>query len=115
MPARLLRIALWLAAIAILFGFVAHSVRGFHPTRRQTPAETALVERASWIAQGALPYAEGDPAGTDAMPGLPFVLAGLIKMFDREPWELRFVSALVSLATTENSTAHHGMSRLATK
>jgi hypothetical protein len=94
---------------AFLFGvsalaLVAHLVVGIRLMTRHDvldPIEVSVLEHAGRMAQGGALYSE--PARTDEpslMPGFPFAVSALVRMFDADLWEPRLVAILASLLLT---------------
>lgn len=98
MPGRILRITLWLASVLAVVGYIVLAARGLPSPHPRDPLEIAILEHATRLAHGQAMYC--DPARTPApelMPGFPFVVSGLVRMFEADPWEPRFVDLLATL------------------
>jgi hypothetical protein len=95
---RILRIALWLVSALTVAGYVVLAASGLGNPRPSDPLEIAILEHATRLAQGQPLYLDSSAAPTtELMPGFPFVVSGLIRMFEPGLWEARLLDLLVTL------------------
>jgi hypothetical protein len=94
---RTLHILLWLASALAVAGFVAFAWRTLAGGAPANPLEAMMLDHASRMAQGQSPYVDSGTSGVSLMPVFPFVVSGLVRMFDAQLWEPRLVSLLAIL------------------
>lgn len=98
MSERILRISLWLASAVTVAGYVLLASVGLSRTHPKDPLEVAILEHATRLAAGQPMFVDpGDVPASELMPGFPFAVSGLIRMFGAGLWEARFVDLLATL------------------
>jgi hypothetical protein len=95
---RIVRISLWVISILVVAGYLYAAIPGLFRAVPADPLDASALEHAARFASGQPPFREPG-RGLDAalMPAFPFVLSGLVRMFDPQAWEPRFVVLLATL------------------
>jgi hypothetical protein len=95
---RIIRLTLWTLSALVVAGYLYATIPALGRATPANPIEAAVLEQAARFATGQPAFHDADGAPDVAlMPGFPFVVSGLVRMFDAEPWVPRFVTLLALL------------------
>lgn len=95
---RLLRWVLWCAVAFAVVAFAASGARALLEVERCEPIEARIVDRAACLADGRPIVTVADESAGGLMPGLPFAVSLLVRLFGAHLWEPRALGGLAALA-----------------
>jgi hypothetical protein len=98
---RALRAFLFVVSTLALAAFLVVGIRLMTRHDVLDPIEVSVLEHAVRMAQGGALYSEpAQPDEPSLMPGFPFAVSALVRLFDADLWEPRLVAILASLLLT---------------
>jgi hypothetical protein len=93
-----LRVLLWLGSALALTSFLFWAWRSLTAGPSSDPLERAILDQATRWTSDLAPYSEPAGRAVPLMPGFPFAVSILARLFDIQAWEPRLVSLMATLA-----------------